>query len=205
MDIDEQPNGTNLASSAPTTGLGLEIELIMKDMQENRASWINSLSLRAVNRYRVVAESGEPVAQGVGEVMDVAADPTFPPPDEIKIEETVMAQKGRRWMNQQKQPKGGLGPLPSSPGRKGFESPTPDLMPPLSDSDSIKAKTGLTSGKDKDRRARPPNMHLSAFEDTSHTLPYCILPYRPLPPRSGNATLKTLKKVGKLAGSCWGR
>jgi len=93
IDIDELSNGAKLASSAPTTGLGLEINLIMKDMQENRTSWINSLSLRAVHRYRVVAESGEPVVQEVGEFMDLAADPTFPLPDEFKIEETVIAQK----------------------------------------------------------------------------------------------------------------
>jgi len=141
----------------------------------------------------------------VGEVMEIAVVPTFPPPEEFKIEETVKAQKGSRWMGHWKQPKVILGPPPSPPGKKSSESPTPNLMPPLSDSDSIKAKTELTSGKDKDRRARPPNLHLPAFEDTFYTLPYCILPYRPPPPRSGNATLKTLKKVGKLAGSCWGR
>jgi len=51
-------------------------------------------------------------------------------------------------MGQQKQLKGGLGPPPSSPGKKCYESPTPNPIPPLTDSDSIKAKTELTSGKD---------------------------------------------------------
>ena len=50
-------------------------------MQENRASWINFLSLCVAHRYHVVTESGEPVAQEVGEVLDLAADPTFPPPE----------------------------------------------------------------------------------------------------------------------------
>jgi hypothetical protein len=198
IDIVEQSNVTQLASSAPTTGLGLEVNPIMKDMQENRASWINFLSLRAAHRYRVITESGEPVVQEVGEVMDLAADPTFPPPEEFKIEETVKAQKGSRWMGQWKQPKGAPGPPPGSPGKKGSESPTPNPMPPLTDSDSIKGKTELASGKDKEKRARPPNMLLPAFEDTFYTLPRCVLPYRPPPPRSGNATLKTLKKVGEL-------
>jgi len=119
-----------LASSAPTTGLGLEINPIMKDMQENRASWINFLSLRAAHRYRVVTESGEPVAQEVGEVMEIAADPTFPPPEEFKIEETVISQKDSRWMGQWKQPKDILGPPPSSPGKKSSEAPTPNPMLP---------------------------------------------------------------------------
>ena len=198
IDIDEQLNVTKPASSAPTAGLGLEINPIMMDMQENRTSWINFLSLRAAHRYRVVTESGEPVVQEVGEVMDLAADPAFPPPEEFKIEETVKAQKSSRWMGQWKQPKGALGPPPSPPGKKGSESPIPNPMPPLTDSDSIKAKTELTSGKDKEKRARPPNMLLPAFEDTFYTLPRCVLPYRPPPPRSGNATLKTLKKVGEL-------
>jgi len=41
-------------------------------------------------------------------------------------------------------------------------------------------------------------MLLPAFEDTFYTLPCCILLYRPPPPRSGNSTLMTLKKVGEL-------
>jgi len=132
----------------------------MKDMQENRASWIKFLSIRAAHRYRVVTESGEPVAQEVGEVMEIAVDPTFPPPDEFKIEEIVKAQKGSRWMGQWKQPKAILGPLPSSPGKKSSESPTPNPIPPLTDSGSIKAKTGLYSGKDREKRACPPNVLL---------------------------------------------
>ena len=52
MDVDEQSNVTKLASSAPTTGLGLEINPIMKDIQENCVSWINSLTLHAAHRYR---------------------------------------------------------------------------------------------------------------------------------------------------------
>jgi len=132
----------------------------MKDMQENRASWINLVSLRAAHRYRVVTEPGELVAQEVGEVMDVAADPIFPPPDEFKIEEAVQAQKGGRWMGQWKQPKDILGPPPGSPGKKSSESPTPNPMPPLTDSGSIKAKTELTSGKDREKRACPPNVLL---------------------------------------------
>ena len=198
IDVDEQSNVTKPTTRAPTTGLGLEINPIMKDMQENRASWINFLSLRAAHRYRVITESGEPVEQEVEEVMDLAADPTFPPPEEPKTEETVKAQKGSRWMGQWKQPKGAIGPPPGSPGKKGSESPTPNPMPPLTDSDSIKGKTGHTSGKDKEKRARPPNMLLPAFEDTFYTLPRCVLPYRPPPPRTSNATLKTLKKVGEL-------
>ena len=54
---------------------------MMKDMQENRASWINFPSLCVAHRYHVVAESGEPVAQEVGGVMDLAADPAFPRPE----------------------------------------------------------------------------------------------------------------------------
>lgn len=196
--VDEQPSVTKLATSAPTTGLGLEINPIMKDVQDNRASWINFLSLRAAHRYHVVTESGEPVAQEVGEVMDLEADPAFPPPEELRIEEIVKPQKGSRWMGQWRQPKGALGPPPGSPGKKGSESPTPNPMPPLTDSDSIKGKTELASEKEKEKRTRPPNMLLPAFEDTFYTLPRCILPYRPPPPRSGNATLKTLKKVGEL-------
>ena len=135
--------------------------------------------------------------------MGVAADPTFPPPDGFKIEEIVMAQKGSRWMGQRKQPKGPLSLPPSSPGKKGSESPTPNPMPPLTDSDSIKAKTELTPRKDKENRARPPNMLLPAFEDTFYTLPRCILPHRLPPPQSGNATLKTLRRSGSwLSGSC---
>jgi hypothetical protein len=198
IDVGEQSNVTKLATSAPTTGLGLEINPIMKDMQENRASWTNFLSLRAAHRYHVVTESGEPVAQEVGEVMDLEADPAFPPPEELNVEETVKARKGSRWIGQWKQPRGALGPPPSSPGKKGSESPTQNPMPPLTDSDSIKGKTELTSGKDKEKRPRPPNMLLPAFEDTFYTLPRCILPYRPPPPRSSNVTLKTLKKVGEL-------
>jgi len=174
----------------------------MKDMQENRASWIKFLSIRAAHRYRVVTESREPVAQEVGEVMEIAVDPTFPPPEEFKIEETVKAQKGTRRMGHWKQPKYILGPPPSSPGKNGSESPTPNPIPSLTDSDSIKAKTELTSGKDKEKRACPLNVLLPASEDMFYTLPRCILPYRPLPPRSGNATLKTLKRVGELVGSC---
>jgi len=79
IDVDEQSNVTKLAISAPTTGLGLEINPMMKDMQGNRASWINFLPLRAAHRYHIVTESGEPVAREVGEVMDLAADHTFPP------------------------------------------------------------------------------------------------------------------------------
>ena len=150
----------------------------MKDMQENRASWVNFLSLRAVHRCRAVAESGESVAQDVGEVMEIAANPTFPPPEEFKIEETVKAQKGSQWMGHRKQPKVILGPPPSSPGTKSSESPTPNPIPPLTDSASIKAKTELT-GKDKENRACPPNMLLRASEDMFYTLPRCILPYRP--------------------------
>ena len=198
IDVVEQSNVTKLASSAPPTELGLGIHPIMKDMQENRPSWINFLSLRAAHRYRVVMESGEPVAQEVVEVLDLAADPTLPPPEEFKIEETVKAQKGSRWMGQWKQPKGALGPPPSPPGKKGSEFPTPTPMPPLTGSDSINAKTELTYGKDKEKRARPPNMLLPAFEDTFYTLPRCILPSRLPPPRSGDATLKTLKKVVEL-------
>ena len=123
----------------------------MKDMQENRASWINFLSLRAAHRYRVVTESREPVAQEVGEVMEIVVDPTFPPPEEFKIEETVISQKDSRWMGHWKQPKVILGPPPSSPGKKSSESPTPNPMPPSTDSDSIKAKTELTSGMDKEK------------------------------------------------------
>jgi len=167
IDIDEQSNVAKLASSAPTTGLGLEKNPIMKDMQENRTSWINFLSLRVVHRYRVVTESGEPVAQDVGEVMGVTADPTFPPPEEFSIEETVKAQKGSRWVGQRKQPKGPLDLPLSSPGKKGSESPTPNPVPPLTDSDSIKAKTELTPGKDKENRARPPNMYIAASPSTS--------------------------------------
>ena len=198
IDIGEQSNVTKLATSAPTTGLGLEINPIMKDMQENRTSWINFLSLRAAHRYRVVTESGEPAAQEVGEVMDLEVDPTFPPPEELRIEETVKAQKGSRWIGQWKQPKGAIGPPPGSPGKKGSESPIPNPMPPLTDSDSIKGKAALASANDKEQRARPPNMLLPTFEDTFYTLPRCIPPYRPPPLRSGNATLKTLKKVGEL-------
>jgi len=154
IDIDERSNVAKLASSAPTTGLGLEINPIMKDMQENRTSWINFLSLRVVHRYRVVTESGEPVAQDVGEVMGVTADPTFPPPEEFSIEETVKAQKGSRWVGQRKQPEGPLGLPHSSPGKKGSESPIPNPMPPLTDSDSIKAKTELTSGMDKEKSTK---------------------------------------------------
>ena len=198
MDADEMSNATKLATSAPTNGLGLEVNPIMKDVQENRASWINFLSLRAAHRYRVVTESGEPVAQEVGEVMDLEADPAFPPPEELRMEETVKPQKGSRWMGQWKQPRGALGPPPGSPGKKGSESPTPNPMPPLTDSDSIKGKTEPASEKDKEKRARPPNMLLPAFEDTFYTLPRCVLPYRPPPPRSSNATLKTLKKVGEM-------
>jgi len=177
----------------------------MKDMQENRTSWINFLSLRATHRYRVVTGSGEPVAQEVGEVMEIAVDPTFPPPEEFKIEETLKAQKGSRWMGHEKQPKGALGPPPSSPGKKTSGSPTPNPIPPLTDSDSIKAKTELTSGKDKEKRACPSNVLLPASEDMFYTLPRCILPDCPPPPRSGNATLKTLKRVGELMGSCSGK
>jgi len=111
-----------------------------------------------------------------------------------------MSQKGSRWMGQRKQPKGPLRLPPSSPGKKGSESPTPNPMPPLTDSDSIKAKTELSPGKDKESRARPLNMHLPAFEDTFYTLPRCIFPHLPPPSRSANATHRTLKKVGELVG-----
>jgi len=132
--------------------------------------------------------------------MEIAADPTFPPPEEFKIEETVKAQKGSRWMGHWKQPEDILGPPPSSPGKKSSESPTPNPIPPLTDSDSIKAKTELTSGKDKEKRAYPPNVLLPASEGMFYTPPRCILSYRPPPPRSGNATVKTLKRVGELVG-----
>jgi len=80
-------------------------------------------------------------------------------------------------------------PPPSSRGKKGSESPTPNPTPPLTDSDSIKAKTELTSGRDKEKRARHQLLRIRS------TL---SLPYRPPPPRSSDATLKTLKMVGEL-------
>jgi len=100
-------------------------------------------------------------------------------------------------MGQWKQPKGALSPPPSSPGKKGSESPTPSPTPSSADSYSIKAKTEFTSGKDK-RKACPSTKHAPLGLDTCYTFQLCILPYRPPPPRSGNATLKTLKKVGEL-------
>ena len=182
--IDEQSNLTKLGTGAPTTALGLEINPIMKDMQENRAGWMSFLSLRAAHGYRVITESGEPVVPEVGEVIDLEADPAFPPPERFNEEGTVKAQKGTGWIGQWKQPKDA-----GSPGKKSSESPTPNPKPPLTDSDSIKGKT---------QPARPPNMVLPSFEDTFYTLPRCILPYRPPRPRSRNATIKTLKKVGEL-------
>ena len=195
--IAEQSNLTTLGTSTLTTALGLEINPIMKDMQDNRASWVSFLSLRAAHGYRVITESGEPVAPEVGEVIDLEADPAFPPPEEFKDEGTVKPKKGSGWMGQWKQPRDGLVPLPGSPGRKSSESPTSNPKPPLTDSDSIKGKT-QPAAKDKEKPARPPNMVLPTFEDTFYTLPRCILPYRPPARRSGNATIKTLKKVGEL-------
>ena len=192
--IDEQSTLTKLGT---TTALGLEINPIMKDMQENRASWVSFLSLRAAHGYRVITESGEPVVQEVAEVIDLEADPAFPPPEALKDEGTVKAQKGTGWIGQWKQSRDALAPPPGSPGRKGSESPTPKPNPPLTDSDSIKGKA-QTTAKDKDKPARPPNMVLPTFEDTFYTLPRCILPYRPPRPRCGNTTIKTLKKVGEL-------
>jgi len=192
--IDEQSHATHVATSALTTGLGLEINPIMKDVHENRASWMSFLSLRAAHGYRVVTESGEPVVPEVEEHMDLEADPAFPPPEEHKEEGTVKAPKGNAWIGPWKQPKD----APGSPGKKGSESPSPNPKPPLTDSDSIKGKTRPTSAKDKEKPARPPNMLLPTFEDTFYTLPRCILPFRPPSHRGGNSTIKTLKKVGEL-------
>jgi hypothetical protein len=193
MNVDEQ--------SKPIMALGLELNPIMKDIQDNRASWTSFLSLRAAHGYRVITESGEPVVQEVGEVMDLEADPDFPPAEEPKVEATLKAPIVTSWLGPWRQPKDGLVPLPGSPGKKGSESPTPNPGPPLTDSDSIRGKTRPGSSKDKEKRSRPPNMVLPTFEDTFYTLPRCILPYRPPPaPRSSLTTIQTLKKVGELVG-----